>query len=209
MSPRVGFGGRARRGALGVALVAVAVTGNVMLISSASATTAVLQVVRDIPAGNVIAADDLRTVEVGALDPTVRVVHAVDLAGVIGQHTRTRLVAGSLVVHEVVQAEPLVTPGAAVVAIAVAAAELPVGLRERSRVEVVLPPDPFAATVPITESENRAASVIVPGIVVGLPTDVTSVTGESSVSIEVDRADAHLVVTHDDPRLVLLEPEGS
>lgn len=208
MNRWIGLSGRARRGALGMALIAVAVTGNVMLISSASATTAVLQVVRDVPAGNIVTADDLRTIEVGALDPTVRVVHAVDRAAVIGQHTRTRLVAGSLVVHEVLQTAPLVAPGSAVVGIAVAAAELPVGLRERSRVEVVLPPDPFASSTPGVDPEDVAESVIVPGIVVGLPTDATSVTGESSVSIEVDRADAPLVVTHDDPRLVLLEPEG-
>lgn len=208
MNRRIGLGGRARRGALGTALVAVAVSGNVMLISSASATTAVLQVVRDVPAGNLVTADDLRTIEVGALDPTVRVVHAIDRASVIGQHTRTRLVAGSLVVHEVLQTGPLVSPGSAVVAIAVAAAELPVGLRERSRVEVVLPPDPFASSAPGAGLEDSAEPVIVPGVVVGLPTDVTSVTGESSVSIEVDHADAHLVATHDDPRLVLLEPEG-
>lgn len=209
MNRRVGLGGRARRGALGVALIAVAVTGNVMLISSASATTAVLQVVRDVPAGDIITADDLRTVEVGALDPTVRVVHAVDRAAVVGQHTRTRLVAGSLVVHEVLQTAPLVAPGAAVVAIAVAAVELPVGLRERSRVEVVLPPDPFAASAPGMDPDTLSAPVIVPGTVVGLPTDVTSVTGESSVSIEVDHADAHLVVAHGDPHLILLEPEGT
>jgi hypothetical protein len=211
VSARLSLGGRGRRGALGAALVAVAVTGNVMLISSASATSAVLQVTRDIPAGSVVTADDLRLVEVGALDPSVRVVHAVDHSMVIGRHAKTRLVAGTLVVHDVLQPEPLVAPGSAVVAISVA--DLPGGLRERSRVDVVLPPDPFAASpapselIPIGDPDT-AGAVIVPGIVVGLPGDTTSVTGESSVSVEVAHTDAHLVATHDDPRLVLLAPEA-
>lgn len=210
MRARCSLGNRGRRGALGAALVAVAVTGNVMLISSASATSTVLQVIRDVPAGNTLTADDLRFVEVGALDPSVRVVLAVDHSTVIGRHTRTRLVAGTLVVHDVLQSEPLVAPGSAVVAISVA--DLPVGLRERSRVDVVLPPDPFTASVrpePNTIGDADAAGmVIVPGIVVGLPGDTTSVTGESTVSVEVAHADAHLVATHDDPRLVLLAPEA-
>jgi hypothetical protein len=204
---RSNLAGRGRRGALGAALVAIAVTGNVMLISSASATTVVLQVVRDVPAGTLISADDLRTVEVGALDPSVRVVHAIDRDTVIGRHARARIVAGALVVHELLQSDPLVAPGSAVVAISLDAAALPVGVRERSRVEIVLPPDPFD---PITASADGepADPVVVPGVVVGLPSDVTSVTGESSVSVEVTHEDAHLVATHDDPRLVLVTPEA-
>jgi len=207
VSGRLNLAGRGRRGALGAALVAIAVTGNVVLISSASATTSVLQLVRDVPAGNAITADDLRAVEVGVLDPSVRVIHATDRGSVIGRHTKTRLVAGTLVVHEVLQSDPLVAPGSAVVAIALDAATLPVGLRERSRVEIVLPPDPFDPVI-TPETSDTTAATIVPGIVVGLPADVTSVTGESSVSVEVAHDDAHLVATHDDPRLVLVTPEG-
>lgn len=186
---------RRMRIALGVALVAVAIGGNVLVYSSLDDRIAVLQVVRDVPAGAQLTADDLRSVEVD-VDATVRVVDAADLPTVVGQYAKVRLVSGSLVVTEALQGAPLVAPGAAVVAVQVPEGSLPAGLRERSAVRLVLPSD----------ADAGAAPVVVEGRVVGLPTSPATATGTLSVSIEVPVDDATLVVASDDVGVVLLEP---
>ena len=128
-------------------------------------------------------------------DDTLRSVDADALPSIVGQYAKVRLVAGSLVVAESLQTAPLVGPGAAVLAIQVPDGALPIGLRERSRVELVVPAnDP--ATPP----------AVVPGRVVGLPSAPASVTGMLSLSVEVARQDAAAVVATDDVRVVLVEP---
>jgi hypothetical protein len=201
-SPR-GFrpGARKRtRIALGAVLLAVAVGGNLLVYSSLDDRTAVLQVVRDVPAGTQLSADDLRAVEVAA-DATVRTVAADQLAMVVGQHAKVRLVSGSLVVVEALQPEPLVAPGSAVVAVQVPDGALPIGLRERSEVQVVL-----AGATDGVDDGDPAAPRVVDGRVVGLPTASESITGTVSVSIEVPVDVAALVATADDVGVVLLEP---
>lgn len=207
--------------ALGAALMATAIAGNLVLYSSISETRPVVQVVRDIPAGEQVTVDDVRIIDVGALDPSVRVVDGPALSSVLGAFARTRIVAGSLLVEQSLQPQPLVSEGSVVVALPLPAGEVPVGLRERSVVEIILAPD--RQTVEQTMSDIRAGlvpvgideedllppTVIVTGIVAALPSDDVSVVGERSVSIEVPHADAHLVVAHTDPRVVLLPPEGS
>jgi hypothetical protein len=153
-------------------------------------------VVRDVPAGSVLGAGDFRPVAVGA-DPSVRTVEAGELSAVIGRYTKVRLVAGSLLVAEALQAEPLVAPGSAIVAVQIPEGALPAGLRERSQVQLVLPP---------ARSDDAGSLVVVAGRVVGLPTSPSSVTGRASLSVEVDQADAATVAAGDDVRVVLLEP---
>lgn len=187
---------RRTRIALGAALVAVAVGGNLLLYTGLDSRTAVLQVVRDVPAGTRIDADDLRTVDVSA-DPTVRTVDADAIGTVVGSYARVRLVAGSLVVSEALQPEPLVSPGAAVVAVQVPEGALPSGLRERSQVRLVVPPSRGADGEPPT---------VVDGRTVGLPTAPQSVSGRVSLSVEVDEAQAPAIAASDDVRVVLVDP---
>ena len=187
---------RRTRIAAGVALAAIAIGGNLAVYSSLGSREPVLQVVRDVPAGQQLTADDLREVEV-AVDSTVRTIPAGDAGGVIGQHARVRLVSGSLLVGEALQVEPLVSAGAAVVAVQVPEGALPIGLRERSRVRLVIPPP---------RAVDDEAPVEVIGRVVGLPSAPQSVSGRLSLSVEVDEASAATVVASDDVRVVLLDP---
>jgi hypothetical protein len=108
-----------------------------------------------------------------------------------------RLVAGSLVTVEALQTMPLVTVGTSVVAIQVADGSLPVGLRERVPVLLVVPGD---------GSATDAGVVSVAGRVVGLPTDTSSALGLQSLSVEVATADAASIAAADDVRVVLVEP---
>lgn len=194
--PSVGFRPTSRRRnrvAAGAALAAVAIGGNVLVYSSLDDTRAVLQAVVDIPAGTEVTADMLRSVEIDVGD-TVQTVSSDDVALVTGRYAKVRIVSGSLVTTPALQSDPLVTPGHSVVAITVPAGALPIGLRERSVVRLVL-----AAT-------NEQLARDVDGRMVGLPTDAGSALGERSLSVEVATDDAVLVAASDDVRVILLEP---
>jgi hypothetical protein len=77
----------------------------------------------------------------------------------------------------------------------VPAGELPSGLRERSRVEVVIP----------AEADQPAPPPVV-GRVVGLPSAPDATTGALSLSLEVSPDDAIVVAGARKPRVVLLDP---
>ena len=154
----------------------------------------VLQLNRDVPAGQQISADDFRTVDIGS-DAAFRSVPSSDLNAVVGSYAKVRLIAGTLLAREALQAVPLVAAGASVVAVTVPTGEVPIGLRERSRVSVV-----------IVASDRTATSVN--GTVVGLPSSPGS-SGQVSVSIELAAGDASAVAAAEKVRLVLLDPGAS
>ena len=186
---------RARgRLALGALIVAIGVLINLAIYRSVDDKSPVLQLNRDVPAGQQISADDFRTVEIGA-DGAFRSVPSSDLNAVVGSYAKVRLIAGTLLAREALQAGPLVAPGASVVAVTVPAGEVPIGLRERSRVSVV-----------IVASDRTSASVS--GTVVGLPSQAGS-SGQVSVSIELAAGDAGAVAAAEKVRLVLLDPEAT
>ncbi len=187
---------RRNRIAAGVALAAIAIGGNLWVYSTLDSATPAVQAVRDIPAGEQITGDMLRTVDVD-VDSTVNVIAGDQLDSMIGSYAKVRLVSGSLVTAEAIQATPLVTPGMSVVAIQVAHGSLPIGLRERVPVQLV---------VPLDRSSTDAGVTSIAGRVVGLPTDTSSALGLQSLSVEVARADAATVAAADDVRVVLVEP---
>ncbi len=183
---------RARgRLALGALIVAIGVLINLAIYRSVDDKSPMLQLNRDVPAGQQISADDFRTVEIGA-DGPFRSVPSSDLNAVVGSYAKVRLIAGTLLAREALQAGPLVAPGASVVAVTVPAGEVPIGLRERSRVSVV-----------IVASDRTSSSVS--GTVVGLPSQAGS-SGQVSVSIELAAGDAGAVAAAEKVRLVLLDP---
>jgi len=189
---------RRRRIAAGVALAAAAIAGNVFVYAGLDEHAAVVQVVRDVPAGEQLRPDMLRAVEV-ELDDSVAAVPADDLGAVAGQYAKVRLVAGSLVTQAALQADPLVAAGSSVVAVELPEGALPVGLRERSPVELVIPAPPGAATPPVVV---RARTVGLPRT----PGTASPGIGTTSLSVEVAAADAATVAAADDVRIVLVEP---
>jgi hypothetical protein len=187
---------RRNRIAAGIALAAIAIGGNLYVYSTLNTTEPVVQAVRDVPAGEQITADMLRTVDVD-VDATVNVVTSDRLDSLVGTYAKVRLVAGSLVTAESLQSTPLITPGTSVVAIQVADGSLPIGLRERAPVLLVVPAD---------RSSTDARGISISGRVVGLPTDTSSALGLQSLSVEVAAADAAAIAAADDVRVVLVEP---
>jgi hypothetical protein len=185
------------RVAAGVGLLALALAVNLAVYRSLDDRHEVVQVIRDVPAGQRIVAGDLRTVEVG-VDGDVRAIRGESMALVVGQYAKVRLISGSLMVTEALQPTPLVGPGSALVAVVVPAAELPIGLRERSHVRVV----------PVADGAGREAvsSAAVEARVVGLPTSVESATGDVGLTLEVPVGEATAVATAAKVRIVVLEP---
>ncbi|MEM1331935.1 MAG: SAF domain-containing protein [Actinomycetota bacterium] len=185
---------RRNRIAAGVVLGAIAVGANVVAYTSVRDTDPVLQAVQDIPAGTQITGEMLRSVPV-EVSENVNAVAGDDLDATIGSYAKVRIVSGSLLVSQAVQATPLVAEGNAVVAVVVPLGELPTGLRERVPVEVV-----------ITQRTGDGTPVVVPAETVGLPLDVGSALGERSLSLELAAVDAPTVAAADDVRIVLIEP---
>lgn len=184
-------GRRRKRIALGVLLAAIAIGGNIAIYTGLDGNEPVVQVTRDVPAGEQLSLDMLRTVDVDA-DPTVNVIPGDRLDSLVGSYAKVRLVSGSLVTAEALQPTPLVTAGTSVVAIRVAAGTLPLGIRERVPVELVIPGD--------------SAPTTISGRVVGLPTATGSALGVESLSVEVAADDAPTVAAADDVRVVLVQP---
>lgn len=185
---------RRARIATGTAIAAVAVAGNVAIYSSLDSSEDVLQVVRDVRAGEQLSADDLRPVPVD-VDASVPVLAADEAGHVIGQYARVHLASGSLLVEQLVQPEPLVAPGRAVVAIGVVPSAVPSGLRERSQVQLVL-----AGTGAETAERTVSGRVVARGV------EADSISGRFPLSVEVDAADAPSLAAADDVRVVLLDP---
>ena len=185
---------RRNRIAAGVALAAIAVGGNVLVYSSLDDAEPAVQAVTDIPAGTEITSDMLRTIDV-ELDETVQMIPGSQLDLLPGRYAKVRIVSGALLTSPSLQFEPLVTPGHSVVAIRVENGTLPIGLRERSRVQLIVPP-----------GNDGTAPVEVVGRTVGLPVDAGSALGTTSLSVEVAAADAAAIAAADDVRVVLIEP---
>lgn len=184
---------RRARIAGGAALAALAIGGNVLVYSSLDQTTDVLQVVTNVRAGERIEASDVRTVSVD-IDDNVPAVPADRIGTVVGQYARTYIASGSLVVAQVLQPTPLVTPGTSIVSIEVRPTAVPSGLRERSRVELVV------------DNGDDVPPTVVGGRVVARPGDEASSQGDVALSVEVAAADAASVVIADEVFVVLLDP---
>ena len=180
--------------AAGTLLALVAVGVVLFVFSTTDKRVAVLQVVRDIPAGSQLSAGDVRSIELSS-DPSLAVVEAADVATVVGRYAKVRIVSGGLLATGLLQTAPLVAPGTAVVAVSIPEGELPAGLRERSHVQVIVPP----------RGDNAAVASVV-GRVVGLPVVPDSATGQMSVSLEVAVADAVVIASAETVRVVLLDP---
>ena len=187
---------RRNRIAAGVALAALAIGGNALIYAQLNDAEPIVQVVRDVPAGQQITSDMLRTVEIDA-DSSVNVIDGDELESIVGSYAKVRLVSGSLVTWEALQDSPLVSSGSAVVAIQVPDGALPVGLREQVPIELVIPPDRSAAD---------STTAVISARVVALPTPSNNALGTQSLSVEVAAVEAATVAAADDVRVVLTDP---
>lgn len=180
---------RRTRIAAGVAIAAVAVAGNVLVYASLEDTTEVVQFVDNIYAGERIASSDVRLVEVDGDITTANLVPADELGSIVDQYARTFIPSGSLASVYIVQSDPLVGIGTAVVAVDPADGRVPSGVTERSRIGIVIGEAPD-----LVQIEGR---------VVALDRDDEE---GARLSVEIAEADAAVVAAAADPDVVLLDP---
>lgn len=199
---------RPARALLGALLVVAAVVAALALYSRLGDRTRVLALNRTVLAGEQITSADLRVVGVSS-DDAVAWVEADDQAVVVGQFARYRLPEGALLVDESVQSRPLVTPGKVLVAVAVATAEIPVGLREQTRLVLVV-------AVPGPPGGEPAPPILVEAVVVAVPADLAAVVGGTSsgspsyasLTVEIDPELVAVVSSADSVGVALVDPLG-
>ncbi|WP_235498499.1 SAF domain-containing protein [Frankia sp. R43] len=181
-------GGAARRALAGVLLVALSVAAFVVVGNEREGLREVLAVARDVPAGRVLTAQDLRPVSVGG---GVDVVAADAVDAVVGRVAVVPLLAGSLLPPGAVGDGSRVPPtGQALVGAALKTGQYPPDLARGDRVAVLLTSmstGTAGSTVspPATGSPARS----VQGLVVTVQADETSGAGTGGVVVALQIPD--------------------
>ena len=182
---------------LGVLLVVVGALGAVALVRAGDQRDQVLVMANSVPAGAELTADDITVAEVASDDLVL--VGASDMPLVVGSYTKTRILAGQPVALEVLQPDPLVTPGQVVIAVPVTPVQLPAGVREQSVIELVVTASQIAG--------STSDTFIARGVVVEFPSFTDDSNTVSALSVEVAPADAARVVAAGrDVSVVLIDP---
>jgi len=174
-------------------VVVAAVVAALALYTRIGDRSEVLVVTRPVLAGDEIRDEDLRVVSISS-DDDITTVSADARAGLVGQYARVRMVSGSFVVTESFQREPLVTPGRVLSAVTVPVGLIPVGLREQSRVALVMIPGDELGEV-IGEAPR-----LVEATITAIPRNLTELVGSDagpratmSLSVEIAPEDVELV----------------
>jgi hypothetical protein len=180
--------------ALAVMLVVGCSAVSASLVFASGDTTAVLTVVRAVPAGQALAAADLGTAEISGSGLTA--VAATSRDKVLGLTAAVDLVPGSLLTDGMLTREPVPGPGQAVVGLSLKPGLLPEAeLRAGTAVMLVRLPAPTGT--PSSADAERVAGVLVPRArVLSETSDPTtggrlvSLLVERSIAAEVSRAAA-------------------
>jgi hypothetical protein len=197
---------RPARALAGAFLVVASVVAAVTLYSRLGDRTEVLAVNRTVLAGEQITGADLEIVSISS-DDHLAFLPASDRGAVVGQYARVRLAADSLLVDDSLQPQPLVDPGRVLMSVEVPAGQVPVGLREQSRLVLVVTPPGGPSSV---------APVLVEAVVAAVPRDLAAVVGAGdsgrgtvALSVEVPPADVALVGSADAVSVGVLDPSAA
>jgi Flp pilus assembly protein CpaB len=187
---------------IGLALLLAGVVGTVGVVQRAGQRTPVLVMARDVPAGQVIDARDVRVVEVG-LAPGVAALRVGERGRVVGQVARAPLSAGQVLGPTAVADTPLLEAGQVLMSVAVAPEHAAGGtLRAGDQVAVV------ASSPPDQPTTARAAVLLspVPVLSVVAPDPDTGGDGKLLVSLAIpeDQAATLAQAAHGTVDLVLL-----
>lgn len=195
------------RALAGALLVLAAVVAALALYTRLGDRTDVLALARNVLAGEVISPGDLRVVSI-ATDDDIPTVAASERAMVIGQYARVRLAAGSLLVRDGFQPGPLVDPSRVLMSIEVPAGQVPFGLREQSRLVLVVTPS--RAT-----GGDQAPPILVEATVAAVPGNLAEAIGGGggggatlALSVEVPADAVTAVGTADSIGLGVLDPSA-
>jgi Flp pilus assembly protein CpaB len=186
---------------IGLALLLAGVVGTVGVVQRAGQRTAVLVMARDVPAGQVIGALDVRVAEL-SLAPGVAVLGVRDRGRVVGRVASVPLAAGQVLGPAAVARTPPLAAGQVLMSVAVAPEHAAAGtLRAGDQVAVV-------ASSPPEQPAARAQELLssVPVLSVAAPDPDAGEDGKLLVSLAIpeEQAPALAQATHGTIDLVLL-----
>lgn len=210
LTPREGLRVRPQRPAralLGALLVVGAVVAALTIYTRIGDRREVLAVTRTVLAGEQLSDADLKVVSISS-DDGFPSVPAADRALMVGQYARVRLVEGSLLVTQSVQPDRLVDPTRVLMSVPVPLTGVPVGLREGSRVVLVVTPQ--------TGAGARSAPVLVEAAVAAVPSNLGALVGGAEVSstqvvplsVEVAPRDVALIGAAEEVAVGVLDPSA-
>jgi hypothetical protein len=158
------------RALVGALVVVASVVAALALYARIGDRTEVLAVARDVLAGEQISDADIEVVSMSS-DDAIPTVPATQRSTIVGQYARVRLLAGSLLSSDNVQPLPLVDPERVLMSVVVPVGLVPVGLREQSRVVIVVTP-------PATGGD-RLPPVLVEATVAAVPRNLGEIVGSA------------------------------
>ncbi len=161
---------RPMRALAGALIVVASVVAALAIYTRIGNRTEVLAVSRDVLAGEQIDDADLEVVSMSS-DDGIPTIPASQRGAIVGQYARVRLLAGSLLAVDSVQPRPIVDPERVLMSVVVPVGLVPVGLREQSRVVLVVTPP--------TSGGVRPAPVLVEAVVASVPRNLGEVVGSA------------------------------
>lgn len=197
---------RPMRALVGAMIVVASVIAALAIYTKVGDRKEVLAVRNGVLAGEQITDGNLQVVSISS-DDSFPSIPAANRALVVGQFAKVRLAAGALLVTDAIQPDELVDPDRIRVAVDVPAGLVPVGLREQSRVTlVVTPPQSGSARVP---------PVLVEAIVLSVPRNLAEIAGTTGserdmvpLTVEIDPHWVSLVGTAESVSVGVLHPQA-
>ncbi|MFD8497734.1 SAF domain-containing protein [Amycolatopsis sp. NPDC059657] len=162
--------------ALGGLLVVACAAGFVLISVSAGDRRPVLALVRAVPVGHVVTAQDLRQASV-AVDPDVATLDASQANTVVGKTMATSLAAGSLLTRDSLGAPVIPVAGQAIASLSLKSGQVPPEVSAGTRVTVVFVPNPAGAAVASPPAPDSSAP--------SWPATVVSVTSPPNEQVTV------------------------
>ncbi|MDG4856761.1 SAF domain-containing protein [Streptomyces sp. T-3] len=190
----------------GLLVVALSAGGFAVTVSALGQREPVLMVVRDVPAGHVFTAADLRSVKI-AVDGGIAPIPYEQRAGVVGRRATVPLLAGALLTRGEVGSKGVYPPkGYSEISFAVAEGGAPPRLASGERVAVLDSAEKSAAGPQGKGEADRAAAVVV-GTVTGVK-DPASAGGVRVVSVLVETGAGRRASGIEEPRVLILPTQG-
>src|SRR4051812_30009475 len=128
---------RPARALAGALLVVASMVAALTVYSRIGDRHEVLALARTVLAGDRLVDADFKVVSISS-DDALASVRASARLSLVGQYAKVRMLAGSLVVSDSVQPAPLVDPAKALMSVAVPVSGVPSGLREGSRLVLIV-----------------------------------------------------------------------
>jgi SAF domain len=151
----------ARLAAVAVGIIVLSVAGAAALFATVSGTAPVVVAAAPLAKGQIIGNGDLTTAAV-AVDPTVQVVPASQLAGLVGQRAAVDVPAGALLTPASVTGDPVPGPGQALIGIPVTSSQAPLAeLAPGTPVHLVQVPESSATGTTDTDPADPVPAVVV------------------------------------------------